>query len=200
MSFLPEFAEFLTWSWFNFPLENSLSSSMLESKGIVFFFIKCQIFSLLRYYPVSVLNVAMLFSLRMWKSVQVLRGLSARSSIPLYHQLNSLCPPSNRAVSSHAYSTPDTANVRLRRSFMYVPGDQRNKLVKLPHLGADCFVIDCEDAVAFPNKVALLIFYLLSPFSSISYLFSSFFFFILFHAPFFSSLCGPCFLPSLIAE
>ena len=41
----------------------------------------------------------------------------------------------------------------LRRSFMYVPGDIEGKIRKIPKIGADCYIVDMEDAVAYSNKV-----------------------------------------------
>jgi len=36
---------------------------------------------------------------------------------------------------------------------MYVPGNDERKISKIPHLGADCICLDCEDGVALTMKV-----------------------------------------------
>lgn len=51
-----------------------------------------------------------------------------------------------------------TGNVRTRkfhprRAVMYVPASDRRKLQKIPSLGVDTVVIDCEDGVAINQKV-----------------------------------------------
>ena len=38
------------------------------------------------------------------------------------------------------------------RSYLYVPGDQPDKLAKAPGRGADAIIVDLEDAVAFSSK------------------------------------------------
>ncbi|KAH3724408.1 citramalyl-CoA lyase, mitochondrial-like [Dreissena polymorpha] len=40
-----------------------------------------------------------------------------------------------------------------RRAVLYVPGNDQRKLEKIPTLGADCIVMDCEDGVAANRKV-----------------------------------------------
>lgn len=40
-----------------------------------------------------------------------------------------------------------------RRAVLYVPGSDDRKLQKIPSLGADCIVLDCEDGVALSRKV-----------------------------------------------
>ncbi|XP_059176990.1 citramalyl-CoA lyase, mitochondrial-like [Physella acuta] len=39
-----------------------------------------------------------------------------------------------------------------RRTVMYVPGHDKKKLSKIPHLGVDCAVLECEDGVAINMK------------------------------------------------
>ncbi|CAL1544510.1 unnamed protein product [Lymnaea stagnalis] len=39
-----------------------------------------------------------------------------------------------------------------RRTVMYVPGHDPKKLKKIPHLGVDCAVLECEDGVAINMK------------------------------------------------
>lgn len=39
-----------------------------------------------------------------------------------------------------------------RRAVLYVPGSDDRKLKKIPSLGADCIVMDCEDGVALSKK------------------------------------------------
>ncbi|KAK3858470.1 hypothetical protein Pcinc_035334 [Petrolisthes cinctipes] len=39
-----------------------------------------------------------------------------------------------------------------RRAVLYVPGSDERKLQKIPSLGADCIVLDCEDGVALSRK------------------------------------------------
>ncbi|XP_047482350.1 citramalyl-CoA lyase, mitochondrial-like [Penaeus chinensis] len=39
-----------------------------------------------------------------------------------------------------------------RRAVLYVPGSDERKLKKIPSLGADCIVMDCEDGVALSKK------------------------------------------------
>lgn len=41
-----------------------------------------------------------------------------------------------------------------RRTLMYVPGHDTKKLKKIPGLGADCAVLECEDGVAVNMKVS----------------------------------------------
>ena len=72
------------------------------------------------------------------------RGLSTSSS-RLHVSLYSL---SGDDAAAGSHPPP------LRRSFMYVPGDIEGKVRKIPKIGADCFVVDMEDAVAYSNKVA----------------------------------------------
>lgn len=43
-----------------------------------------------------------------------------------------------------------------RRAVLYVPGSDDRKLQKIPKLGADCIVMDCEDGVALSKKVTVL--------------------------------------------
>ena len=38
---------------------------------------------------------------------------------------------------------------------MYVPGHDPRKLQKIPKLGVDCAVLECEDGVALNMKVSL---------------------------------------------
>ena len=40
-----------------------------------------------------------------------------------------------------------------RRTLMYIPGHDEKKLRKIPHLGIDCAVLECEDGVALNKKV-----------------------------------------------
>ena len=40
-----------------------------------------------------------------------------------------------------------------RRTLMYVPGHDLKKLRKIPDLGVDCAVLECEDGVALSKKV-----------------------------------------------
>lgn len=40
-----------------------------------------------------------------------------------------------------------------RRTVMYVPGHDPKKLKKIPNLGVDCAVLECEDGVAINMKV-----------------------------------------------
>ena len=42
-----------------------------------------------------------------------------------------------------------------RRTLMYVPGHDLKKLRKIPDLGVDCAVLECEDGVALSKKVNL---------------------------------------------
>lgn len=39
-----------------------------------------------------------------------------------------------------------------RRAVLYVPGSDERKIAKIPSLGADCVVLDCEDGVALTQK------------------------------------------------
>ena len=41
-----------------------------------------------------------------------------------------------------------------RRTLMYVPGHDMKKLLKIPDLGVDCAVLECEDGVALNKKVS----------------------------------------------
>lgn len=83
----------------------------------------------------------------------------------LYTCLSS-CNPLSRGISTtasrfhvslYSLSGDDTAAGShpppLRRSFMYVPGDIEGKVRKIPKIGADCYIVDVEDAVAYSNKV-----------------------------------------------
>ncbi|XP_032833626.1 citramalyl-CoA lyase, mitochondrial [Petromyzon marinus] len=54
-------------------------------------------------------------------------------------------PPTRRLVHGDGRNVP-------RRAVLYVPGDDERKLRKLPTLGADCAVMDCEDGVAQNRK------------------------------------------------
>jgi citrate lyase subunit beta-like protein len=38
---------------------------------------------------------------------------------------------------------------------MYVPGNDDRKVAKIPFLGADCVVLDCEDGVSINKKVII---------------------------------------------
>lgn len=40
-----------------------------------------------------------------------------------------------------------------RRGVMYVPASDDRKIAKIPTLGVDCVVLDCEDGVAVNMKV-----------------------------------------------
>lgn len=40
-----------------------------------------------------------------------------------------------------------------RRACLYVPGNDEAKLKKIPAIGADCVILDCEDGVAANRKV-----------------------------------------------
>ena len=40
-----------------------------------------------------------------------------------------------------------------RRAMMYVPGNDEKKVGKIPSLGADSIILDCEDGVALNRKV-----------------------------------------------
>lgn len=42
--------------------------------------------------------------------------------------------------------------MRARRALLYVPGDDRHKMMKASTLGADCVCLDLEDGVAFNHK------------------------------------------------
>lgn len=39
-----------------------------------------------------------------------------------------------------------------RRAMLYVPGDDENKLKKIPGINADCAILECEDGVALNRK------------------------------------------------
>lgn len=41
-----------------------------------------------------------------------------------------------------------------RRSTMYVPGNDWKKILKIPSMKADTFILDCEDGVALNRKVS----------------------------------------------
>lgn len=41
-----------------------------------------------------------------------------------------------------------------RRAMLYVPGDDENKLKKIPIINADCAILECEDGVALNRKVS----------------------------------------------
>lgn len=41
-----------------------------------------------------------------------------------------------------------------RRAMLYVPGDDENKLKKIPGINADCAILECEDGVALNRKVS----------------------------------------------
>lgn len=50
---------------------------------------------------------------------------------------------------------PENRRYIPRRAVLYVPGSDERKLKKIPSLGADCIVMDCEDGVALSKKVWL---------------------------------------------
>lgn len=50
--------------------------------------------------------------------------------------------------------TSTRARIRLRRSFLFVPGSEERKLAKAASLGADAVILDLEDGVAAARKEA----------------------------------------------
>ncbi|CAN0343606.1 unnamed protein product [Lampetra planeri] len=72
-----------------------------------------------------------------WLRWRPSRGLLLRAGAP--------APPTRRLVHGDGRNVP-------RRAVLYVPGDDERKLRKLPTLGADCAVMDCEDGVAQNRK------------------------------------------------
>lgn len=57
------------------------------------------------------------------------------------------------STSAHSFSNPAAFLVSEPRSMLFVPGDDRDKLAKIPSLIADIIVVDLEDAVAPHRKV-----------------------------------------------
>ncbi|XP_070190837.1 citramalyl-CoA lyase, mitochondrial-like isoform X2 [Littorina saxatilis] len=63
--------------------------------------------------------------------------------------------PSNEPRSRSQCTTTDFQTARRyvpRRTLMYVPGHDLKKLHKIPKLGVDCAVLECEDGVALNKK------------------------------------------------
>lgn len=51
----------------------------------------------------------------------------------------------------------ERASYRSRRAVMYVPLSDERKYSKIPSLGADTVVLDCEDGVATNQKVCIAV-------------------------------------------
>lgn len=58
----------------------------------------------------------------------------------------------SRSISRNVVSEGSRKYVP-RRTLMYVPGHDLKKLRKIPILGVDCAVLECEDGVALNKKV-----------------------------------------------
>lgn len=75
-------------------------------------------------------------------------------------RINSTQTNKNGINSALRFSTtsniwgPENRRYIPRRAVLYVPGSDERKLKKIPSLGADCIVMDCEDGVALSKKAA----------------------------------------------
>ncbi|XP_042887508.1 citramalyl-CoA lyase, mitochondrial-like [Penaeus japonicus] len=73
-------------------------------------------------------------------------------------RINSTQANIHRIGSTLSFSTkcalqgPESQRYIPRRAVLYVPGSDERKLKKIPSLGADCIVMDCEDGVALSKK------------------------------------------------
>ena len=68
-----------------------------------------------------------------------------------------LCQSSVRSVVTNIERDADRPYIP-RRTLMYVPGHDPRKLQKIPKLGVDCAVLECEDGVAVNMKVGVCFF------------------------------------------
>lgn len=64
------------------------------------------------------------------------------------------CSASTTRSLSNEASSPRSFHPR--RAMLYVPGNDKKKLHKIPTLNVDCAVMDCEDGVAINRKVKLM--------------------------------------------
>ncbi|ROT80989.1 putative citrate lyase subunit beta-like protein [Penaeus vannamei] len=62
--------------------------------------------------------------------------------------------PALRFSTTSTIWGPENKRYIPRRAVLYVPGSDERKLKKIPSLGADCIVMDCEDGVALSKKAA----------------------------------------------